>query len=206
MSERHSTPLRAVAYWRMSSSPQEKSIPQQRAEMLPKARLANVEIVAEFPDEAVSGGGMKKRGVFQKMVRFCEECKSDGQPIDLVVCYNTSRFSRADSNETGHYIWQLRQYGVNRLFTFDRWYDFRKEEDRAVFTISQDFTNNRFLRDLSAAVLRGRKDAAAAGFFPGGTSPYGFDRLLLDEKGEPRGTYRRGEKFVRPRGWRVVLA
>jgi hypothetical protein len=39
MSENNSTPLDdAVAYWRMSSSPQEKSIPEQRAEMLPRAK------------------------------------------------------------------------------------------------------------------------------------------------------------------------
>jgi DNA invertase Pin-like site-specific DNA recombinase len=206
VSDRNSRTIRAVAYWRMSSSPQEKSIPQQRAEMLPRARLAGVEIVAEFKDEAVSGGGMKKRDAFREMVRFCEERRRAGEPVEAVVCYHTNRFSRADSNETGAYIWQLRQAGVNRLLTWERWYDFRKEEDRAIFNLSQDFTNNKFLRDLSAAVLRGRKDAALAGFFAGGSAPYGFDRVLLDERGEARGTFRRGERFLRPRGWHVVLA
>ena len=43
---------------------------------------------------------------------------------------------------------------MNRLLTWERWYDFRKEEDRAIFNIRQDFTSNRFLRNLSAAVLR----------------------------------------------------
>jgi DNA invertase Pin-like site-specific DNA recombinase len=197
----------AVGYWRMSSSPQEKSIPQQRAEMLPRCQLERVEIVREFKDEAVSGGGMKKRDAFLDMVRFCEERHAKGDPVRAVVCYDTSRFSRADSNETGAYIWRLRQAGVNRLLTWERWYDFRKEEDRAIFNIQQDFTSNRYLRDLSARILRGKKSVAAAGFFTGGSVPYGFDRVLLDERGAEVARFKRGEKVrLRKQGWREVLA
>jgi DNA invertase Pin-like site-specific DNA recombinase len=181
MSQPH--PTRAVAYYRMSSSPQEKSIPQQRAEMQPKCQLERVEVVREFADEAKSGGGMKKRDEFLEMVRFCQQEAKRGQPVEAVVCYDPSRFSRADSNETSHYIWELRKAGVNRLLTWERWYDFRKEEDRVIHSLQQDFTNNRYLRDLSAKILRGRKDAAAGGYFTGGMVPYGFDRLLLDERG-----------------------
>jgi DNA invertase Pin-like site-specific DNA recombinase len=178
-----SEPISAVTYWRMSSSPQEKSIPPQRAEMLPKCKLADVEIVKEFEDRAKSGGGMKKCDDFLDMLHFCQERHAAGQSIGAVVCYNPSRFSRADSNETAAYIWEFRKVGVNLLFTWERWFDFRKEDDRTVFNIQQDFTNNRFLRDLSAGVLRGKKTVAVAGFFTGGMVPYGFDRVLLDEHG-----------------------
>src|SRR5262245_60427440 len=157
MSSNNGTPTRAVAYWRMSSSPQEKSIPQQRGEMLPRCQLERIELVGEFKDEAKSGGGMKKRDAFQAMLRFCQDRHKAGAPVDVVVCYDPARFSRADSNETSAYIWEFRQAGVNRLLTWERWYDFRKEEDRAIFNIQQDFTSNRYLRNLSAAVLRGKK-------------------------------------------------
>jgi DNA invertase Pin-like site-specific DNA recombinase len=208
MSESNSTPPDdAVAYWRMSSSPQEKSIPQQRAEMLPCCKLKNVEIVREFKDEAKSGGGMKKRDAFLDMLRFCQERAKAGQPIAAIVCYDTSRFSRADSNETSAYIWEFRKAGVNRLLTWERWYDFRKEEDRAIFNIQQDFTSNRYLRDLSARILRGRKDTAAAGFYAGGTAPYGFDRVLLDERNQEVARVPRGEKVrLRKDGWHEVLS
>jgi DNA invertase Pin-like site-specific DNA recombinase len=197
----------AVGYWRMSSSPQEKSIPQQRAEMLPRCKLEGVELAAEFKDEGKSGGGMRKRDSFLEMLRYCQEQHKQGKPVGAIVCYGSSRFSRADSNETSAYIWEFRQAGVNRLLTFERWYDFRKEEDRAIFNIQQDFTSNRYLRDLSARVLRGKKAAAAAGFFTGGQVPYGFDRLLLDEKGEEVARIKRGEKVrLRKQGWKEVLA
>jgi site-specific DNA recombinase len=187
----------------MSSSQQERSIPQQRAEMLPKAKLEGVEVVEEFKDEAISGGGMSKRDDFQRMLRFCQEQNRAGQPIDAVVCYDTARFSRADSNETSHAIWEFRQAGVNRLLTSERWYDFRKEEDRAIFNLTQDFTNNRYLRDHAHRVTRGKKANAEAAFW-NGALPYGFDRLLVDEKGQPQGVYHRHQPIVKPKAWKVV--
>jgi site-specific DNA recombinase len=170
----------------MSSTQQDKSIPQQRAEMQPRCRLEGVEVVREFVDSGISGGGMRKRDDFQAMLTFCQKQQDAGTPIAVIACYDTSRFSRADSNETAAYIWQFRQAGTNRLLTRERWYDFRKAEDRTMFNIGQDFGNNDFLKKLSANVLRGRKNAAAAGYFSGGSIPYGFqtcdaedDRKLL---------------------------
>jgi DNA invertase Pin-like site-specific DNA recombinase len=198
---------RGVGYWRMSSSDQERSIPQQRAEMLPRCRLAGITIEREFQDEGISGGGMARRDAFQDMLRYCQQRHRAEQPVDCIACWDTSRFSRATSTETGHFIWELQQAGVHRLFTAERWYDFRKEEDRAIFLLQQDFTNNRYLRNLSAGVLRGKKEVATAGYFTGGMVPYGFDRLLIDDKGRVAERIRRGEKItLRRKGWHLVLA
>jgi DNA invertase Pin-like site-specific DNA recombinase len=205
MSEGNS--IRAVAYWRMSSSQQEKSIPQQRAEMLPRCRPERGGIVREFKDEGISGGGMKRRDDLLDMVGFCQAQAQAGTPIHAVVCYDTSRFSRADSNETSLYIWELRKAGTQRLLTFERWFDSRKEEDRAIFNLPQDFANNRYLRDHSHRVLRGKADNHARGYFNGGQLPYGFDRVLLDASGSPVRRFRRGEKVgYKEKGWKVVLA
>src|SRR5262245_64462288 len=133
----------------MSGHDQEKSIPQQRAEMLPRCKLENVRVEREFADEGISGGGMRGRDAFLDMLRFCQERHRDGRPVEAAVCWLTSRFSRATSIETAHYIWEFQQVGVHRVFTWERWFDFRKEEDRAIFLLQQDFTNNRFLRDHS---------------------------------------------------------
>lgn len=195
------TSVRAVAYWRMSTSSQEKSIPQQRAEMLPRAKLAGVDIVREFEDQGISGGGMAARDAFRELVQFCQASRP---PVEAVVVFDTARFSRASSIETNAYIWQLQQAGTHRVLTWERWWDFRKEEDRAVFNIQQDFTNNRFLRDLSLRVLRGRKDVALAGYFTGGQVPYGFDRVVMGPGGMGQ-RYHRGAKIVRQRGERMGL-
>ena len=197
----------AVAYWRMSSSPQEKSIPQQRAEMLPRCQLVGVEVVQEFKDEGISGGGMGKRDRFLEMVRWCQDRRKAGKPVGVVVCWDTARFSRATSIETAHYIWEFQRAGVHRVFTWERWFDFRKEEDRAIFLLQQDFTNNRYLRNLSAGVTRGKKAVAVAGYFAGGMVPYGFDRLVVDEAGRVVERVKRRERIaVKRKGWHEVLA
>jgi DNA invertase Pin-like site-specific DNA recombinase len=175
---------RAVAYWRMSTTDQERSIPRQRAEMLPKCQLADVEVVKEFQDAAKSGGSMKKRDSFLDMLAFCQARANGPEPIDLIVCHDTSRFSRATSIKTARYIDEFQDIGVHRVFTWERWFDFRKEEDRAIFLLQQDFTNNRYLRDHSLRVLEGKHKAAVAGYYIGGPVPYGFDRLVLNERGE----------------------
>src|SRR5262245_54396979 len=115
MSTAHSTPtpspVRAVAYWRMSTDIQDDSIPRQQGHMRPKAQLAGVEIVKEFADEGVSGGRMAKRDRFKEMLAFCQEQHRRGQPVQAVVCWDTKRFSRATSIETNHYLWEFMQAG-----------------------------------------------------------------------------------------------
>jgi site-specific DNA recombinase len=197
----------AVAYWRMSSSPQEKSIPQQRAEMLPKCKLERVELAAEFKDEAVSGGKMTTRDAFLEMLAFCQARHKSGKPVSAIACYDTSRFSRANSIKTARYIDEFMDVGVCRVFTWERWFDFRKEEDRAIFLLQQDFTNNRYLRDHSRRVLRGKKASAQAGYFPGGPVPYAFDRMIVDAAGRPIQRIPRGEKIkLRANDWHVVAS
>jgi DNA invertase Pin-like site-specific DNA recombinase len=197
----------AVLYARMSGRDQEKSPGQQKAEMLPRCRLERVQVVAEFLDEAISGGGMRRRDAYLAMLAFCKKRHAQGDPVRAVVCWNTDRFSRATSMETAHYIWEFQQAGVHRVLTWERWFDFRKEEDRAIFLLQQDFTNNRYLRNLSENILRGKKGVAAAGYFTGGTVPYAFDRLLLDEAGQVVQRVHRGEKIGhRQKTWKVALA
>jgi DNA invertase Pin-like site-specific DNA recombinase len=177
--------------------------------MLPRTNRDGyrLDVVKEFQDEGISGDGMKKRDAFKEMLAFCEAQARQGTPVQAIVCFDTSRFSRATSIETNHYIWLFQQAGVHRVFTYEKVIDFRKEEDRAVFNLTQDFSNHRFLKDISQRLLRGKKAVAAAGYYTGGALPYGFDRVLVDEKNQEQGRFRRGEKVrLRNQGWREVLA
>src|SRR5262249_42076077 len=154
-----SKPIPAVAYYRMSSNNQDDSIPQQQAEMRPKCKLADIQIEREFEDWGKRGGQMKKRDAFQEMLRFCQDRYSEGKPIEAIVCWDASRFSRATSVETNHYIWEFQQVGVHRLFTASgKWIDFRREDDRLLFNVQQDFTSHRYVVDLSANITRGKKE------------------------------------------------
>lgn len=195
----------AVAYFRMSTNLQDKSIPQQRAWQQAQAKLENLQVEAEFKDEGISGAATDRRDDFHRMLAFCQQRHREGRPVEVIICYSASRFSRADSHETSAYIWQFRQAGTHRILTASRWFDWRVEQDRVLFNLQQDMTEHRYLLDLSKNIARGKLARAQTGRFAGGGTPYGFDRMILNERGEPVRRVRRTEKFHKPKQWDSVL-
>jgi DNA invertase Pin-like site-specific DNA recombinase len=196
-----------VVYYRMSTDDQDESIPQQQGVMRPACKLEGIDLLREFEDHGISGGGMQKRDAFLEMLAYCQARHREGKPVGAIVCWDTKRFSRANSIKTARYIDEFMDAGVFRLFTrSDGWIDFRREEHRVLFNLRQDISNHRYLRDLSRDVCRGKLAAYAANYFNGGFAPYGFDLLLVNEAGEPVERIRRGHKVsFKKRGWHVAL-
>jgi DNA invertase Pin-like site-specific DNA recombinase len=189
----------------MSSAQQEKSIEQQRATMLPKAEREGLQVLAEFQDSAKSGGRIEIRSGFLGMVKFCKERHAQGQPIDTIIVYDSSRFSRTNPIETSAYVHQLMQAGVCRLFTSERTFDFRRAEDRTMFALGGEYTDHKFLQDHSARVTRGLRENAKAQNSNGGVTPFGFDRLVITASGVERGRFGRRDLIVKGRGDKVRL-
>jgi site-specific DNA recombinase len=183
MSEPHCT-IRAVAYHRKSNEDDGGSVEEQRQWAQSVCPAKGIEIVREFTDQSVSGHDTDKRLGFKAMLKFCQEEQRKGHPVDAVVCWHSNRFSRADSNETGFYVWSFRQAGVNRIFTTGGWVDFRETNDRVLFNLTQDVSNHAYSKDLAAAVTRGKAKRAEEGKWNGGPAPYGYRvvnrRLVLD--------------------------
>src|SRR5262249_51783295 len=157
--------VRAVAYYRMSSAEQDRSVQQQRAWAEDACPAAGIELVAEFVDAAKKGHETAKRTEFHRMLEFCREAAARRRPVEASVCWHSNRFSRADGIETAWFVHEFRKAGVNRMFTADRWLDFRRMEDRTLFGITQDASNHPYVRELSMNSLRGRVDTAAEGFW-----------------------------------------
>jgi site-specific DNA recombinase len=166
--------LRGVAYFRMSSTLQERSIGQQREWALAAAAREGVDIVAEFQDAAKSGTEASRRSGFQDMLRYCQERWKARQPVDALVLWNTDRFSRADSVETSWYVHEFRKAGVGRMLTASGWIDFNKREHRVLFGIGQDLTNHEYSQDLAQKSVRGRIQNAREGRWNGGPVPYDY--------------------------------
>ena len=66
----------------------------------------------------------QKRGIFtrttfdfRRMLDFCRQEAEAGRPVDVIACWDTKRFSRADSHETGWFLWELRKTGVRWMLT-----------------------------------------------------------------------------------------
>jgi site-specific DNA recombinase len=157
-----------VAYYRMSTDRQERSIPEQREAVLAYAAGRSYQVVREYKDEGVSGDATEKRLGFQQMLRDSKE-KAD---FEAVLCWDQDRFGRFDPLEAGYWIKPLRDAGV-RLETVGQgridWDDFA---GRIVYAVQQE-GKHAFLRDLSRNVLRGKLAAAAEGRWNGGKPPYG---------------------------------
>jgi DNA invertase Pin-like site-specific DNA recombinase len=166
--------IQGVAYHRMSSNDQEGSIEQQQKWAADACARAGIEIVEEFIDAAKPGHETAKRTAFHRMLEFCRERYERRNPIDAIVCWHTNRFSRSDGIETSWFVHEFRKAGVNRMFTADRWIDFRRMEDRILFGITQDASNHPYVQELSQNSLRGRIATAQDGFWCGGPPPFGY--------------------------------
>jgi DNA invertase Pin-like site-specific DNA recombinase len=177
--------LRAVAYYRKSNEDDGGSIEQQREWAHAAAARENVELVAEFADQAKKGHETATRTAFLDMLAFCQEQARKRNPIRAVVCWHTNRFSRADSIETGHYLHMFRQAGIGRMLTAQKWIDFARGEDRIIFGVNQEAGDHQYVIDLAEAVLRGKLAAAREGRWNGGIANYGY-RLAYDGVGPAR--------------------
>ena len=168
--------LRAVAYYRKSNDDDGSSIEQQREWARTAAQKEGVEIVREFADQAKKGHETATRAAFHEMLRFCQEQARKRDPIDVVVCWHTNRFSRADSLETAKFLCEFRDAGARRVLTAQRWYDFSRFEDRILHNIEQDASNHKGMINQTQAATRGRINAASEGRWAGGPIPLGLPR------------------------------
>ena len=168
----------AVAYYRMSTDRQDKSIPEQRIEVIALAKKKGYRILREYCDEGISGDATEKRLAFQRMVRDAVE-KRD---FVVILCWDQDRFGRFDSMEAGYWCKPLRDVGV-RLSTCAQgeidWTDFA---GRMIYGIQQEGKYN-YLVDLSRNVTRALRQKAEEGNLLGSRPPYGFDKVYLDASG-----------------------
>jgi site-specific DNA recombinase len=190
---------RAVAYYRMSTDRQEASIPRQRDSVQAYAAVHNFEIVREYTDIGISGDATEKRAEFQRM-------RADGARGDFaaILCWDKDRFGRFDSIEQGYWVKPLRDAGVRLVTVTQGVIDWNSFGGRIVDAALAE-SKHEFLRSLGHNTAAGKVRNAKLNYFNGGTVPYGFDRMLLNEKDEPAQRLLRGERVAKPHGWHTVL-
>jgi DNA invertase Pin-like site-specific DNA recombinase len=177
--------LRGVFYGRKSDNDDGDSIEQQREWARQACSAEGVELVREFADQAKRGWDTAARTDFHEMLAFCKQQARQGTPIDVIVCWNANRFSRADSQETSWFIWEFRLAGVGRMLTAPRWIDFGRMEDRILFNIEQDASHHPYVVNLARDSTRGRIKAARNASYNGGSIPYAY-RLYVGPDGRKR--------------------
>ena len=189
----------AVAYYRMSTEKQEASIPRQRESVEAFAKANGYEIIREYVDEGISGDATEKRTAFLRMRE--EATRGD---FGTILCWDKDRFGRFDSIEQGYWVKPLRDAGVVLVTLGQGRIDWNSFGGRIVDAALAE-SKHEFLRSLSQNTAAGKVRNAKRAYFNGGAVPYGFDRMLLNDKDEPVQRLRRGEKTAKPRDWHTVL-
>src|SRR4051812_22196164 len=95
--------VKAVAYLRMSTDKQDKSINDQLTEVRAYAERHGYEIIRwkEYVDEAISGDDERREG-FKRMVRDAETVRD----FEVILLWSQDRFSRLDILDTAAY-WKV---------------------------------------------------------------------------------------------------
>ncbi len=185
----------AVLYLRMSTLAQDKSIAQQREEILTK--FGNeVEILREYIDEGRSGSvDQDKRTEFLRMLADCGK-----EEFEYVLCYDLSRFNRQDNIEGAFAKKILRDNEVKLLTVTEGEIDWSTMEGRIVDAVRTE-QHHAYSVKISKEGLRGKRDNAKRGDPYGQLTPYGLARLVFDPQGKEY-VIPRMERFRKPRGWK----
>ncbi|MCK6502173.1 recombinase family protein [Myxococcota bacterium] len=172
-------PTIGAAYLRCSDARQDKSIDQQRAEILRRAEADGVVIPPEnwFIDEGISGRSTKRRTSYQQLLRRAEaqrdhRRKPTGQRIDRLYVWAFSRVARNMFD------------ALKALAALD-------EADIDVVSLTEPDAGDRSLRrlirpilawlaeryseELSTNVLRGMRSQAEKGRWVYGLPPFGYE-------------------------------
>jgi len=174
---------RAIAYCRCSTRAQEKSIPEQRAEILRYAEREGYEVVEWFEDAGVSGSVFKERVGFNRMV---DACRRRSSRLDAVLVWDKSRFGRPENpKEAAHYEYMIEQAGKRIVYVQSG-----RTSDGSLGSAIMDTVENaaagKYLVDLSANITRHLHANAKAGFSTGRKPSFGYDLLVMKADGTAR--------------------
>ena len=194
--------LRAVAYYRHSAEiGQENSVEIQQDNIRAFAGKHDIEIIQEFADRGKSGLNAEDRPAFNEMMEWV--CTRDDFVLILVL--DVSRWGRfQDTDLSAHYEALCTQHGKQVIYTN---IGFTRDEDRLINQLRKSidrYQSAEYIRKLSKSVFEGTAKVARQGYWPGGPPPYGFHRMMLDEKKQPDRILRPGQRKAIQNG-RVVL-
>ena len=147
--------IEAVAYYRMSTDRQDKSIPEQREMLKPWAADNGYRIVAEYVDEGISGD--KSREGFHQLV-----ADSSSGKWSAMIMWDQDRWSRHDLVKTAYYVQQLRDSKIYMHTINQGRMDWESFEDRIVWAVQQE-SKHMYLVDLAKNTQRGIRSKAITG-------------------------------------------
>ncbi len=172
--------FRVALYVRVSSDKQDTdlSISAQLRSLREFAAKHGYRIVFEYVDEAESGKSIH-RPSFKAMI---SAARQKVPPFEAVLVWKLSRFAR-NREDSIIYKSLLRKHGIQVISINEPLEDSPSGRllEGIIEVIDEFYSAN-----LSQDVVRGMRENASRGFFPGGTVPYGFRRLAVADNERTR--------------------
>ncbi|KIM00565.1 Recombinase [Paramagnetospirillum magnetotacticum MS-1] len=185
-----STGVRAAQYVRMSTEHQRYSTENQADIIAQYAARRGIAIVRTYADEGKSGLSIDGRDALKLLIHDVEAGNTD---FTTILVYDISRWGRfQDADESAYYEHVCKRAGITVQFCAEQF-----ENDGSLSaTIIKGMKRamaGEYSRELSVKVFTGQCRLIELGYRQGGAAGFGLRRMLLDERGSPKGILTRGE-------------
>ena len=182
---------RAAQYVRMSTDYQRYSIENQAAVIAAYAQAHDLSIVRTYRDEGESGLKLKNR---PGLIQLLDDVRSDRADFGHILVYDVSRWGRfQDVDESAHHEFICKQAGIKVAYCAEQFDNDGSMVSNIVKNIKRVMAAEHS-RELSVKVHAGACRFARLGFQLGGPCPYALQRLLVDEKLQPKGLLKKGDR------------
>jgi DNA invertase Pin-like site-specific DNA recombinase len=184
-------PCAYVRYARMSTDTQNPRSPEQQFDEINRAlqRLRwPWRHLGDYRDDGVSGRYLTKRA---GLMQLLQDVKTGKVKADLILVDTLERFGRMRDVETVRRALHVR-YGVLILTADSGFADPTSIEGQAL-GIVEAIRSTQDARVKAHNVLRGKRDAAKLGHWPGGPPPWGYklESVMTADSGPVKVAYRR---------------
>lgn len=182
--------IRAAEYVRMSTEHQKYSTENQAVEIRRYAERRGYEIVKTYADEGKSGLRLDGRKSLQQLLADIESGNCD---FKAVLVYDVSRWGRfQDPDEAASYELRCRRAGIAVHYCAEQFENDGTIGSSIIKTVKRAMAGE-YSRELSVKVFAGQSHLIELGYRQGGTAGYGLRRMLVNERGEPKGELALGE-------------
>lgn len=189
--DQHSPEIRAAEYVRMSTEHQKYSTENQGDTIHQYAARKGYKIVRTYADQGRSGLNIDGRDGLQRLINDVEAGLAD---FSVILVYDVSRWGRfQDSDESAFYEYLCKRAGIRVEYCAEQFENDGSISSTIVKTVKRAMAGE-YSRELSVKVFAGQCRLIEMGYRQGGPAGYGLRRMMIDEKGSPKGILDRGER------------
>lgn len=176
---------------RMSTDLQKYSTENQAQAIHTYAEKRNIEIVREYVDEGKSGLNIAGREALQRMI---SDVQAGGLDYTMILVLDVTRWGRfQDADESAYYEYICRRAGLDVQYVAEQFENDGSPVSTIVKGVKRAMAAEQS-RELSVKVFAGQCRLIEKGYRQGGHAGYGLRRLRIDEKGNPQGELKFGER------------